>query len=183
VRPLDGRAAAGEATSSPGARRILVIGYGNPGRGDDGLGPAAAAEIERLGRPGVVVHDNYQLVLEDAADVAEADVVWFIDATRAGPEPFGIRRVTPAENSAFTSHLADPETILAIAERYYNKVPEAWLLGIRGYAFDNFIERLTERATDNLRHAVNLISRIIGGPGEMLHEHWPWPEAQDDPAH
>src|SRR5450432_1649313 len=59
--------------SNSGAPRILVIGYGNPGREDDGLGPAAAAEIERLGRPGVSVRGNYQLVLEDAADVAEAD--------------------------------------------------------------------------------------------------------------
>jgi hydrogenase maturation protease len=150
----------GEA-SSPGAPRILVIGYGNPGREDDGLGPAAAAEIERLGRPGVRVRDNYQLVLEDAADVAEADVVWFIDAARAGPEPFEIRRLAPAASSTFTSHLAKPETILAIAERYYGRSPEAWLVGIRGYEFDHFDERLTERAKHNLRQAVTHIGRII----------------------
>jgi hydrogenase maturation protease len=154
-------------TSGSGARRILVIGYGNPGRQDDGLGPAAAAEIDRLARPGVLVHDNYQLVLEDAADVAEADVVWFIDAARAGPEPFEIRRLSPATSSAFTSHLAKPETILAIAERYYGRSPEAWLLGIRGYEFDNFHERLTERAKDNLRQAVTHIGRIIADRTEM----------------
>jgi hydrogenase maturation protease len=152
--------------SNSGAPRILVIGYGNPGREDDGLGPAAAAEIERLGRPGVSVRDNYQLVLEDAADVAEADVVWFIDAARTGPEPFEIRRLAPAASSSFTSHLAKPETILAIAERYYGRSPEAWLLGIRGYAFDNFHERLSERARDNLRQAVTHIGRIIGDPRE-----------------
>jgi hydrogenase maturation protease len=159
-------AAAGLAISGAGARRILVIGYGNPGREDDGLGPAAAAAIERLGRPGVVVRDNYQLVLEDAAEVAEADVVWFIDATRAGREPFDVRRLAPAEDSSFTSHLAKPETILAIAERYYGKSPEAWLLGIRGYEFDDFRERLSERAEDNLRLAVNHIGRIIGSRAE-----------------
>jgi hydrogenase maturation protease len=29
-------------------RRVLVLGYGNPGRQDDGLGPAAVAEIEKM---------------------------------------------------------------------------------------------------------------------------------------
>ena len=29
-------------------RNVLLIGFGNPGRLDDGLGPALAAEIERV---------------------------------------------------------------------------------------------------------------------------------------
>ena len=35
------------------AARVLVIGYGNPGRWDDGLGPALAAELGGLGLPNV----------------------------------------------------------------------------------------------------------------------------------
>ncbi|MBV8574206.1 MAG: hypothetical protein JOZ58_04080, partial [Acetobacteraceae bacterium] len=37
--------------------RVLVLGYGNPGRQDDGLGPAAVAEIDRRAFPGVLVQD------------------------------------------------------------------------------------------------------------------------------
>ncbi len=40
------------AGPAPAPRRILLIGYGNPGRGDDGLGPLLAARIEALAIPG-----------------------------------------------------------------------------------------------------------------------------------
>src|SRR5271166_3917477 len=91
-----------------GAFRMLVFGYGNPGRQDDGLGPAAAEAIERMGWPGVTVCDNYQLAIEDAVDVAQHDLVWFVDAARTGPEPFALRRLWPAHDIAFTSHLVKP---------------------------------------------------------------------------
>ena len=52
------------------APRILVIGYGNPGRLDDGLGPAVASAMEEFNLPGVSVDSNYQLTVEDAASAA-----------------------------------------------------------------------------------------------------------------
>jgi Ni,Fe-hydrogenase maturation factor len=59
---------------SAAEKRVLVLGYGNPGREDDGLGPAFATEISQLGRQNVTVLDNYQLMIEDATAVADADV-------------------------------------------------------------------------------------------------------------
>ena len=143
-----------------GRTRILVLGYGNPGRQDDGLGPAAAAEIEKLAWPGVSVQDNYQLVIEDSADIAEHDVVWFVDAARCGAEPYEIRKLGAAHDIAFTSHWLKPETLLAITERYYDTTPEAYLLGIRGYEFE-FLEGLTDRARCNLAQAVAALGQSI----------------------
>ena len=71
--------------------KVLVIGYGNPGRLDDGLGPALAAAIESAAPAGVTVDADYQLTVEDAAAVAEHDVVVFADAAVDGPEPFYFR--------------------------------------------------------------------------------------------
>ncbi|MDD2878666.1 MAG: hydrogenase maturation protease [Acidiphilium sp.] len=136
--------------------RVLVLGYGNPGRQDDGLGPAAAAEIEALGWPGVTTRDNYQLVIEDVVDIAAHDVVWFVDAAREGCEPYEVRSLSPAFDITFTSHLVKPETLLAMASQYYGKSPEAYLLGIRGYQFE-FIEELTEFARNNLSQAMEVI--------------------------
>ena len=141
-------------------RRILVLGYGNPGRQDDGLGPAAVAEIERMALPGVIAHDNYQLVIEDAVEVAEADAVWFVDAAKTGAEPYEIHRLAPANDIAFSSHEVKPEVILALARRYCGKAPEAWLLGIRGYEFE-FTEQLTGRAQENLRQAVAVLVNAV----------------------
>jgi hydrogenase maturation protease len=142
-------------------QRILVIGYGNPGRQDDGLGPAAAAEIAKIGWSNVMASDNYQLVIEDAIELASHDIVWFVDATCVGDEPCALRRLAPAFDLPFTSHLLKPETLLAITDQQFGACPEAHLLSIRGYTFD-FCEGLSDRARDNLALAVALLRDRIG---------------------
>src|SRR5262245_35669400 len=102
--------------------RVLVLGYGNPGRQDDGLGPAAALAIEKWQVPGVTVEANYLLNIEDAAAAAEHDEVLFIDAALEGQEPFEMRKVEPAGSIAFTSHIVAPEVILAICKKCYDRV-------------------------------------------------------------
>ncbi len=149
-------------------QRILVLGYGNPGRQDDGLGPAIAAEIERLGWSNVTVFDDYQLCIENAMDVAEHDVVWFVDAAKVGEAPYAVRPVSPVATIEFTSHLVRPATILAIAQQCYGKTPEAYVLAVRGYDFA-FVEELTPAATENMREALAmLIERIRVSPFEEL---------------
>ena len=101
--------------------KLLVLGYGNPGRQDDGLGPAAATLIDKLGWPGVTAFDNYQLNIENALDVAEHDIVWFVDAAKTGPSPYAVRQLAPSSTFDFTSHLVRPETILAMAETLFRE--------------------------------------------------------------
>lgn len=159
------RAPAKAAPDQAANPRILLLGYGNPGRQDDGLGPAAAAAIEALGWPGVTTSDNYQLVLEDAVDIAAHDVVWFVDAAIEGEAPCTLTRLEPALDIAFTSHLLKPETVLAIAEQQFGARPQAYLLAIRGYEFA-FCEGLTDRAARNLERAVSLLRDRIGARRE-----------------
>lgn len=161
ANPPDGTA----ASAAFRAPRILVIGYGNPGRQDDGLGPAACAEIEKAGWPNVTTSDNYQLVIEDAVQIAAHDVVWFVDATREGDAPCALQRLSPRFDIAFTSHLLKPETLLAIAGQQFGKTPEAHLVSIRGYEFE-FLEGLSERARGNLALAVASMRSRIGALSE-----------------
>ena len=63
---------------------VLVIGYGNTLRGDDGIGPAVAGEIDRLAVPGVRVIVVHQLTPELAADLAACRRAVFIDAATTG---------------------------------------------------------------------------------------------------
>ncbi len=92
----------------------------------------------------MTAYDNYQLNIEDAIEVAEHDVVWFVDASRTGAAPFTVNEITPAATLEFTSHLVRPEAILAMARQYYGGAPHAFLLGVRGYEFE-FVEALTPR--------------------------------------
>jgi len=143
-----------------GAPRVLVLGYGNPGRQDDGLGPAAAAAIALLGFPNLKTQDNYQLNIEDAIDVASHDIVWFVDASKTGTAPYQIQDVSAVSTLDFTSHLVRPEVILAIAQQYFGARPRAHLLAIRGYSFE-FIEELTDGARANLRAALTMLTDKI----------------------
>jgi hydrogenase maturation protease len=140
--------------------RVLVLGYGNPGRQDDGLGPAAAARIDSLGWPNLTALDNYQLTIEDAIDVAAHDIVWFVDAAKTGPAPYAVHDVSPARTIEFTSHIVRPEAILAIAHQYCGRAPRAFVLAIRGYDFE-FIESLTPTASDNLSAALAMLTDRI----------------------
>lgn len=141
-------------------KKILVLGYGNPGRQDDGLGPAVAEEIEKIGLPGVTVEADYQLNIEDAASLAQQDIVLFVDASKNAPSPWTIRKIGPAAEIAFSSHSVSPESILAICEDHFGARPEAWVLEIRGYGFE-MVEELTSQAQENLEKALAFVQLLI----------------------
>lgn len=135
--------------------RTLVLAWGNPGRLDDGLGPAFARALSDPGIEGVTVSSDYQLQVEHAADAARYARVVFVDADRAGHGPFWISPIEPAESGVgFSTHSVSPAALLALARDLFGAEPEAWLVGIRGYEFDEFGERLSEPALANLRQAV-----------------------------
>lgn len=144
-----------------GAHKVLVIGYGNPGRLDDGLGPALAARIESLDIPGVSVDADYQLLVEDAANVAEHDVVVFADADTSSPHPFYFKRLTPVPTLSFSSHSVRPEALLALAHDLFDATTEGWVLGIRGVEFNEFGERLSDAATAHLEEAAAFLERAL----------------------
>ena len=140
----------------------LVLGWGNPGRLDDGLGPALVQSLAALRLPRVVVDSDYQLTMEDAAEVARYRRVLFVDADRTGPAPFSLRRLRPAlEGSSFSTHSISAGAVLALSRDLFGAEPEAWLLGIRGYEFDEFGEGLSGGAHANLAQTVTFVRSAI----------------------
>lgn len=127
-----------------GGPPLLILGYGNPGRRDDGLGPAVAEELERL-HPGlVIVETAFQPALEQCAELAATRAALFIDAARKGPAPFSMTPIRRENVSAgghqraatsFTTHLFGPRDLLAVCEASFGARPPAWLFGVRGYHF------------------------------------------------
>jgi hydrogenase maturation protease len=149
-------------------KRILVLGYGNPGRQDDGLGPEAADRIEAMGLPDVAVDSDYQLNIEDAATMAGYDMVLFVDASVDAAEPFTLKEIRPASAITFTSHSVSPESVLAICDEHLGAPPKAWVLAIRGYAFE-FDGQMTDRAKDNLEKALETIPSLFRAWKEQVY--------------
>jgi len=147
--------------TTDGAPRVLLLGYGNPGRLDDGLGPAFAASMEGVDLPGLTVDADYQLTVEDAAQVAEHDVVVFADASVNGPEPFGFARIAPQAAVSFSSHSVKPAAVLAMAHEMFGARTVGYALGIRGYEFNEFGETLSEQARINLNEAVSFMKAAM----------------------
>ncbi len=140
---------------------ILLLCYGNPARLDDGLGPAFGAAVEQLALPGLAVETDYQLAVEDAAMAAGHDTVVFVDAAVAGEEPFFIKPVRPQAALSFSSHRLEPEYVLALAQDLFGRAPKGYALGIRGYAFNDFGERISPAAQVNLEAALQFFVRSL----------------------
>lgn len=142
-------------------KQILLIGYGNPGRLDDGLGPLLADEIEKMNLPDVKVDSNYQLTVEDSAEVAKYEAVIFVDASVDCVEPFYFEEISPVSEISFTTHSIAPAGVLGLANELFGSVAKGYILGIRGYEFNEFGERLSDKAKSNLAEAVQYIKKRI----------------------
>lgn len=137
---------------------VLIIGYGNPGRQDDGLGPACASIIKALELAYTIVDISYQLVVEHAYDMSSAGVVVFIDATRSGESPFYFVELKNADKTnGLGSHTLTPSALKNLTNTIYGASPKCYVLGIRGYQFDQFEEKLSAEAESNLSLAVNFL--------------------------
>ncbi len=147
--------------------KILLYGFGNPARGDDGLGPALAAAIEELGIPDLTVDANYQLTVEDAAEIAGYDAVVFADAATQGPTPFWFSRIDDTtvaragSTLGWTSHSVSPVQVVALAHGMFASKVAAYTLGIRGYEFCELDEALSSQAIDNLTEAVTFARKAL----------------------
>lgn len=131
----------------------LLIGYGNPGRGDDGLGPDFAERIAARGLPGVEVVVAYQLMVEHALMIAGARRVVFADAWLGGVPPFRFERLAPADGGDVTSHALSPDVALGLASTLFHAAPEAHVMAIAGTEFHRVHEGLSEGAAANLDQA------------------------------
>jgi len=111
----------------------LIVGYGNPLRGDDGVGQAVAlAFAGEAAIDGVDALACHQLTPELAERFAAAARVVLIDAA-VGREAGGVSvarlRPAPAPSSSLGHHV-EPTQLLHMALGLYGRSPEAYLVTV-----------------------------------------------------
>ena len=143
---------------------ILVYGYGNPGRQDDGLGIFLSEKIDYWVKEeniqSIKVDYNYHLNIEDALEVAYKDLVIFIDASKEEINDYCLTKVKPSDRLEFTTHTVSPSYLLRVCKVIYNKTPDIYLLRIRGYKWE-FMEDMTKEAKNNLKKAYDFLKEFI----------------------
>lgn len=136
--------------------KILIYGYGNPGRQDDGLGIVLSEKIETWAKennyPNITIDQNYQLNIEDANYITDYDLVIFLDASVKEIESVLIEPVVPNLKTDFSMHSVSPSFVLGLSQQIFNKAPDTYQIHIRGYKYD-FMEPLSEEAKKNLELA------------------------------
>jgi hydrogenase maturation protease len=143
------------------AAPILVVGYGNSLRGDDGIGPCVADRLAARGLPGVGALAVPQLLPELAAELAEVRLVIFVDARVGPPQPeVEVIPLDPAGPADLMTHVGTPQALLALARTVYGTAPEAWCVSVAGQDFD-FEEHLSPAGERNAGLAVEKIEAMV----------------------
>ena len=141
--------------------KILVIGYGNQSRRDDGAGWLVVERLAALGLPDVELQTAHQLEVDVAETISRFDVVIFVDAA-VTDVPHAVTRtlVHPNPKSRVVSHYMTPADVLALCRTLYGKEPQGMLFSIRGHDF-NFGMTLSPAVEDAVNAVVQEIRQLV----------------------
>ncbi len=148
--------------------RIVILGCGNPSRGDDALGPVllelAELWIRRHPDKRVAVVEDFQFQVEHILDLEDRDLAIFVDASASGPDPCMLRRIEPQRDASFSTHAITPQAVLhAFRSLGQGEPPPAFALAIRGHSFE-LGDDLSSEAQDNLEAAWSLLGQMLEAP-------------------
>jgi hydrogenase maturation protease len=155
--------------------RVLVIAYGNPWRGDDGLAWRAANELEaKISSAEVEILRLHQLTPELAENASRADVVIFVDAACAAEDrqPGEIRiqeirreEASASEQTRFSHHLT-PTVILALSAKLYGASAKAFSATLAGKNFEHgaTISNEVEAALPEFAAQIEAVARPFLSP-------------------
>jgi hydrogenase maturation protease len=147
---------------------VLVVGYGNTLRTDDGVGRHAADRLANDPRlDGVAVIGCHQLTPELALDVSRANLVVFVDASH-GPSAgtLTIERVKPmARTETGSSHQLGPWRLVTLARDLYGSAPpDVFVVGV-GVESVSLGDRLSPVVEVALPRLVDAVVELVAAEG------------------
>ena len=140
--------------------KIIVLGIGNNGRQDDGLG-WSFLDFLKAEQVDFDLEYRYQLQIEDAELISNYQNVIFVDATKAETEHgFYFALCHPTERYNFSTHALEPETILHLTNKLYDHNPKTSILAIQGYKWELKMG-LSKKGIENLNAAKQYFKKNI----------------------
>lgn len=134
---------------------MLVIGYGNCLRGDDGVGAVVAQAWSEAGYQALAAH---QLTVELAEPISQADLVVFVDACVNIPAGMIQMQMVDADDQlpSSWSHQVDAAHLLTLARAWYGNAPPAIMIGVGAESFG-----VGEALSPHIQNALPTIFKIL----------------------
>jgi hydrogenase maturation protease len=160
---------------------VLVIGYGNSLRTDDGVGRRVAERLltdRRL--EGAAVIACHQLTPELALDLSGASLAVLVDAsTIPPPGTWAIEPLPAARSASSGSHHVDAAELVELASALYGHAPEVVTVSVGAASFDvgerlspvveaavpGVVEAVVALVSPHLAAAAPTRPRVAEGPG------------------
>jgi hydrogenase maturation protease len=141
--------------------RLVVFGWGNDARGDDGLGPLLLGRVARACWPDLTAIEDFQLQIEHALDLDGAEAALFLDAGKNTPAPFAFAEIEARRGATPTTHALAPEAVLDVYARALHKPPPpSFTLCVRGERFE-LGEGLSPEACERLEAAWVFVQELM----------------------
>jgi hydrogenase maturation protease len=153
--------------------RVLIVGYGNCMKSDDGLGWQVAVQLFRSNTcPDVEVLPCHQLTPELAEPVSRAETVIFIDCSRVGtPGEVQCQEIRcQSEPGAFTHDLS-PLGLLDLASQLFGCCPRAFIVSLCGQSFqvgETMSPAVRNRLPELRKHVLDLVAESLRGHAAVL---------------
>lgn len=155
---------------------MLIVGYGNASRRDDGVALHIMRRLrKRLGLPPSELDGGdddarsdlamiyvHQLGPELAEMLSQHDLVVFIDAHVEGAnwQPVHWQEVIPAYRPSMVSHHLAPDVLLALCQTLFGRAPRTYVLSVLGHDFD-FGDELSAETSVLAEEAVSRLADLV----------------------
>ncbi|MDJ0599331.1 MAG: hydrogenase maturation protease [Crocosphaera sp.] len=152
--------------------KILIIGYGNTLRGDDGVGYKIAEIIEQWNIDNITSCAVHQLTPDLAEKISQVDTVIFIDAvpiTDINSAKLEIKTISVNQKTNNLAHHNTPKQLLSLTQAIYQKVPQAYWILVPATNF-NFSEEFSPITQKYVNLTLGKIKEFLSNqsPGNFL---------------
>lgn len=136
----------------------LIIGIGNPLRGDDGLGWAVIEYLSQEGCPDCELRVVQQLTPELACAIHQADLVVLIDACcESEPGTLALSLVQQGgQPDPISSHYATPHELAGLTRTLYGSCPPVVVVSVSGAHFG-----LGEQLSPAIAARIATVSEVV----------------------
>ena len=148
---------------------VLVLGYGNPSRGDDAVGPLLIEYLSTLQLPEIELITDFQLQIEHILDMQDRRLVLFIDAAVSHSQALELHALHPEHYQTLSTHALSPQQLLGICQHVTGQLPAlSYLLSIKATQFE-LGAPLSPDMQQHYQHACQLLTQMLDNPRP---DHW-----------